>query len=350
MRYPKDLQPGGQIGFPAPSCGNGYEPYLSAFNNGLKNFEKLGYKVNPGPNAYKQDGIGISTIPGDCGKELTDMYLDEANDVLISCAGGELMCEILEYVDFDKIKAANPKWYMGFSDNTNMTYLLATICDTASIYGPCASSFGMEPWHEAIQDALDLLTGKKRIMQSYGLWEKDSFKDETHPLEPYNVTEPLEMKVYDKGELIMDPAATATKIQMEGRLLGGCMDCLVNLLGTEFDHTKGFLEKYEEDGIIWFLEACDLNVFSIRRAMWQMEKAGWFQHVKGFLFGRPANGDFVWTLDRYQAVLKVAAKYNVPVIMDMDIGHMSPMMPLVVGSMAKVELEGNNVNIVMEYS
>ena len=63
-----------------------------------------------------------------------------------------------EYVDFERIKVAEPKWYMGFSDNTNMTYLLATICDTASIYGPCASSFGMEPWHESIQDALDLLT------------------------------------------------------------------------------------------------------------------------------------------------------------------------------------------------
>ena len=349
MRYPKDLQAGGQIGFPAPSCGNGYEPYFSAFNNALKNFTNLGYKVNPGPNAYKQDGIGISTIPEDCGAELTDMYLDEVNDVLISCAGGELMCEILEYVDFEKINATQPKWYMGFSDNTNMTYLLATICDTASIYGPCASSFGMEPWHDSIQDALDLLTGKKRVMHNYDLWEKESVKDEDHPLQPYNVTEPLEMKVYDQGELIMDPAAAQTKVEMEGRLLGGCMDCLVNLLGTEFDHTIDFLEKYKEDGIVWFLEACDLNVFSIRRAMWQMEKAGWFKYVKGFLFGRPANGDFVWTLDRYQAVLKVAAKYNVPVIMDMDIGHMSPMMPLVVGSMVKVELDGNEVSIAMEY-
>lgn len=349
MRYPNDLQPGGQIGFPAPSCGNGYEPYFSAFNNGLENFKKLGYRVNPGPNAYKQDGIGISTIPEDCGAELTDMYLDPANDCLISCAGGELMCEILEYVDFEKIKDAEPKWYMGFSDNTNMTYLLATICDTASIYGPCASSFGMEPWHASIQDALDLLTGEKRIMHSYGLWEKDSVKDELHPLEPYHVTEPLEMKVYDQGKLIMDPAAAGTKVQIKGRLLGGCMDCLVNLLGTEFDHTLEFVEKYKEDGIIWFLEACDLNVFSIRRAMWQMEKAGWFQYVKGFLFGRPANGDFVWTLDRYQAVLKAASKYQVPVIMDMDIGHMSPMMPLVVGSMAKVELDGNAVSIAMEY-
>lgn len=54
-----------------------------------------------------------------------------------------------------------------------------------------------------------------------------------------------------------------------------------------FDKTKDFIERYKEDGIIWFLEACDLNVFSIRRAMWQMEQAGWFEHVKAFLIGRP---------------------------------------------------------------
>ena len=29
-----------------------------------------------------------------------------------------------------------------------------------------------------------------------------------------------------------------------------------------------------------FFESCDLNVFSIRRAMWQMDNAGWFENVK----------------------------------------------------------------------
>ena len=66
------------------------------------------------------------------------------------------------------------------------------------------------------------------------------------------------------------------------------MDCLVNLLGTEFDKVQEFTEKYQDDGIIWFLESCDLNVMSIRRAVWQMKHAGWFSHVKGFLIGRPA--------------------------------------------------------------
>ena len=32
---------------------------------------------------------------------------------------------------------------------------------------------------------------------------------------------------------------------------------------------------------------------------------------------------------------EVAAKKNVPVIMDVDLGHLPPMMPLVVGSMAE---------------
>ena len=53
------------------------------------------------------------------------------------------MCETLDYVDFEKIMQAKPKWYMGFSDNTNFTFLLTTICDVASIYAPCAASFGL---------------------------------------------------------------------------------------------------------------------------------------------------------------------------------------------------------------
>ena len=147
----------------------------------------------------------------------------------------------------------------------------------------------------------------------------------------------------------MNPGEEKTELCVTGRLLGGCMDCLVNLLGTKYDGTAAFCEKYREDGILWMLEACDLNVMGIRRAMWQMEQAGWFKHVKGFLFGRALNSEPMMDLDAYQAVLAVAAKYNVPVIMDLDIGHLSPMMPLVVGSVATVTLRGNHVRVEMEY-
>lgn len=348
MRYPKDLEKGGTIGFLAPSFGCNMEPYKSAFDHSLEKWREMGYGTLLGPNCYAGEGIGISNTPEKCAAEVMEMFESREADVLISCGGGELMCEILEFVDFQRLSEAEPKWFMGYSDNTNLIYPLVTLCDTAAIYAPCAAAFGMEPWHISIQDTYELLTGQKWEVESYPLWEKESLKDEENPLQPYHVTEPLALKVYHEGRLIPDPEAAGTELAVTGRLLGGCMDCLVNLLGTKYDGTADFCERYREDGILWFLEACDLNVMSIRRAMWQMEQAGWFKYVKGFLFGRALNGEPMMGLDAYQAVLAVAAKYQVPVIMDLDIGHVSPSMPLVVGSMTTVTLRGNHVRVEME--
>lgn len=338
MRYAKFLPPKGTLGFVAPSFGCAIEPYYSAFLNAQKNWKKAGYSLDLGPNCYAQKGIGISNTPKACARELTEYYCSSQNDVLISCGGGELMCEILEHLDFERLRAAAPKWYMGYSDNTNFTYLLATLCDTASVYGPCAAAFGMEPLHPSLEDALGLLTGRKLTVSGYDLWEKESLKDEEHPLLPYNVTEPRLIKKFPD-----------TDLTFSGRLLGGCMDCLVNLTGTRFDRTPAFTEKYKDDGILWFLEACDLNVFGIRRAMWQMEQAGWFEHASGFLIGRPlCFGQEMMGLDAYHAVMEVAGRHNVPVVMDLDLGHLAPMMPLITGSIGNVRVKGNDITIDMQ--
>lgn len=349
MRYPAFLKENGTIGFPAPSFGCAAEPYRTAFENAQKKWKNIGYKVDLGPNCYEEKGIGISNTPMECGRELTQYYMSKDNDCLISCGGGELMCEILEYVDFEAIRKAEPKWFMGYSDNTNMTFLLNTLCDTASIYGPCAAAFGMEPWHPSLMDAMELLSGKKKEAVSYEKWEREGIKDEEHPLAPYQCTEELALKIFQPDQTgNMRKQDTAV---MEGRLIGGCMDCLVNLLGTRFDKVKEFVDNYKEDGLIWFLEACDLNVFGVRRAMWQMEQAGWFRNAKGFLIGRPlcCYGQEMMGLDQYSAILPTARKHGIPVIMDIDLGHLPPMMPLVSGSIAKVTAEDNRLKIEMEY-
>ena len=338
MRYPKFLPENGTIGFVAPSYGCNIEPYKTAFESALVTFESMGYHTELGPNCFEGCGIGISNTPQKCGEELQEYYCSESNDILISCGGGELMCEDLPYMDFEKIKKAEPKWYMGYSDNTNMTFLLTTLCDVASVYAPCAAAFGMEPWHPCLQDAFDVLTGEKLTVKGYDLYEQEGLKDEEHPLEPYNVTEPCIRRFYPDGEA-----------EIEGRLIGGCLDVLVLLLGTEYDRVKDFTERYKEDGFIWFLEACDLNPMGIRRALWQMEQAGWLSYVKGFLIGRPlCHGEEFLGMDQYEAVLGILGKYDVPILMDLDIGHIAPMMPLVCGSYAKVKASGNDVIVEME--
>ncbi len=366
MRYPKFLQPNGTITFVAPSFGCAIEPYKSGFLSAQEKWRAQGYRLELGPNCYLAQGVGISNTPDLCGAELTEYYCNTTGDCIISCGGGELMCEILDHVDFDRIREAAPKWYMGYSDNTNMTFLLATLCDVASIYGPCAASFGMEPRHRSIEDAMLLLTGQKLTMRGYEMWEKESLKCEDRPLEPYNLTEQSVIRYLLPGQKTNVPSLMPdiqqsdiqetgagngenVTIDFTGRLLGGCVDCLVNLIGTKYDRVAAFAENYKEDGILWFLEPCDLTLMGIRRAMWQMEHAGWFQNCSGFLIGRPRlcmeSSEF--GIDHYQAVCEVLKKYNVPVLMDVDIGHLPPMIPLICGSMAKVFSDGRTYCVEM---
>ena len=93
---------------------------------------------------------------------------------------------------------------------------------------------------------------------------------ENAPFVGYNLTE-------SRVSSSIPAVAKESRLTMRGRLLGGCMDCLINLLGTSFDHVREFNERYSDDGIIWFLEACDLNVMGMRRAMWQMKMQDGFQ-------------------------------------------------------------------------
>lgn len=375
MKYGKFLPENGTIGFVAPSFGCNIEPYKSAFANAQKVWTDKGYTLSLGPNVYEGCGIGISNTPEKCAQEFNEWYEKDDVDVLISCGGGELMCEILEHVDFEKLCQGKPKWFMGYSDNTNLVFLLATLCDTAAIYGPCAAAFGMEPWHESLKDAMKLLTGMCKKVHNYDKWEKEGLKTEENPLEPYNVTESFQLRVWTEEDnasvrrkeetadrkntkkLIEESKKTesnkksATKpISVKGRLLGGCLDSLATLCGTRFDKVEEFNEKYKEDGVLWFLEACDLNVMGIRRALWQLDAAGWFKNTKGFLIGRPlCYGEEFFGLDQYKAVIDILSKYNVPIIMDLDIGHLPPMMPLVCGSVAEATVEENSITIDMEY-
>lgn len=345
MRYPKFLKNNGTIGFVAPSFGCATEPYLSAFKNAQKKWQAMGYSFDIGKNCYLEQGIGISNTPYECGKELTESYSSKNNDILISCGGGELMCETLEYIDFEKISMSEPKWYMGYSDNTNFIFLSATICDTAAIYAPCASAFGMEPWHSSLNDTMALLTGKSLSFMGYDRWEIESLKSEENPLVPYNATEKSIIHKFEAGQT----EETDKDIALKGRLLGGCMDCLINLIGTKYDKVAEFNKKYKNDGILWFLEACDLNVMSIRRGMWQMKNTGWFDNCSGFIIGRPRIfNEPMMGLDQYRAVVDIISEFNVPILMDADIGHLPPMIPLVCGAKAEVKTVGNEYFVNME--
>ena len=350
MRYPKFLKPGGQIGLIAPSFGCTTQPYRTLFDEAQKQWHEAGYGIVLGPNCYADKGIGKSNTPEACAAEVNDFFLGDKSDVIISCGGGETMCEDLPYIDFDAISLAEPKWFMGYSDNTNLTFTLPVLCDTAAVYGPCAASFGMRERHSCIDDAFGILTGSTLSVHNYDKWELAEAETpegtEPDPLAPYNLTEDFKLRSFIGFDEVRGGARA---IEFSGRLIGGCLDCLSNLVGTPYDRVEQFVARYAADGILWYLEACDLNVMSIRRALWQLDQAGWFEHASGFILGRPRLYTDTWgDFDHVAAAVSILGRHGVPIILDLDIGHLPPAMPIISGAVGHAVTEGNTFTMKYE--
>ncbi len=339
MKKNNFLKKNGKISLVAPSFGCASEPYKTRLDKAIENLKKLGYKIDIGPNCYLAKVNTRSNKASLCAKEIMNAFTSDS-DCIISVGGGETMMEILPYIKFDEIKKMNHKFFVGFSDNTNLTFTLTILSDFMTIYGVCAPSFAFKQEFDN-KDTLDLLTGKIKATKGYpsfNLKRDESFDPVLEPLKEIKYDEPKVLRYHPKN----------TDLNIEGRLLGGCLDCLVNLCGTKFDKTKEYLEKYKNDGFIWFLESCDLNSISIERALFQLKEAGWFKYVKGFIFGRPLHyKEKMFNQDHYRSIRNVINKLKVPYVIDADLGHLSPTMPIVTGAKANVRTE--NGNIFIEY-
>ena len=350
IKIPPFLKKGDTIGIVAPSFGATTEPYISRFNEALKKIKERGYKIKIGECCYKDDGIGISTLPQTAARELENFYLDSEVNAIISCGGGELMCETVGFVDFQKIKNAPPKWFLGYSDNTNFIFPLVTKCNVASLYGQNATGFG-KPWELSEEYAFSILEGKTNFVEGFEFFQNPSLEVE-NPLSPYVFTDKKELKIFvPKNKNLVEISKTPMKnflLTEEGVFLGGCLDCISNLCGTPLDNVKDFIKDKK---IIWFFESCDLNPMEIRRVLWKLKECSWFKTAKAFVFGRPYSAfcQELLGMNQYNAVTGILSDLNVPVIMDADLGHIDPVMPVVIGANSKVKIADENIKIEFEF-
>jgi len=334
MRYPSFLNIGDTIGIIAPSFGVATFPYNERYQSAKKKFIELGYKVKECPSLFTQIGAASNTAKIRA-QEFMDMYLDDEVDFLISAGGGEIMCEILPYLDFELLKKAKPKYVQGFSDNTNITFIMNTMLDTASIYGICAPTFGMEKWSKSIVDAMEIIQGKRLTQDSYPQYVNAERKpDIGHALDGYEYDSDTDIQSLDGKDCVM-----------EGRLVGGCLDVLDLIVGTPFDHFQEFSEKYKDDGIILFIEACELSVMGQYRSYWKMKQCGWLNNVKGIIVGRAYTDEECFGYDVMKALSEMFKEYNIPIVYGLDIGHKPPIWNVISGSYTRIEKVHNKCRI-----
>ena len=335
MIYPQFIKEFDKIYLVAPSFGCTTSPYTERLDSAISFFEKRNYKIKEGINTRKYT-LGASNTKELRAQEINDAFSSDAS-LVASVGGGELMCDIVDYLDFKLIKE-NPKWFMGCSDNTWLTYLLTTICDMASLYAINFPTFGVNNPYQNILDTYSLLTGKTSVIKNYSEYELPGVVKED-PLDGYLLTEKTEIHYKN-----------CKKIKTKGRLLGGCLDILSQIVGTPMDKTKEFVEKYKNDGIIWYIEACDLNAMQIYRALLQMKRAGWFLYTKAILFGRPytAYNRAIYDIDQYNAATLTLGN-DIPMAFDLDFGHVPPNIPIINGALCDIVVKNNSVKMKYEY-
>lgn len=314
MRYPKFLNSKSIIGITAPSAGVGRN--ISDYEKSLANIKRFFTNVIETPNVRVNEEV--SSSPEERAIELNSLLTDKNVEAILCATGGDFLTDMLSYIDYELIRE-NPKWIMGSSDPAIMLYTITTICDIATIYGHNAHSFDSKNLHESQIYALNFLKGNVKAQNSYDKYEKNKSERVDGN---YNLEEKVEW-------------ITNKDFDIQGRIIGGCIDCIKYILGTKYDKTKEFVEKYKNDGFIWYFDIFSMTAEDFYLTLWQMKEAGWFEYTKGVIVGRIKYPQTNTHMTYENALYKIFK--NIPVVYNVDIGHVAPKMTIVNGSIAHIK-------------
>lgn len=322
MRYPEKLKIGDTIGICAPSDGISEPEKIEKLNIAIKNLEKMGYKILE-TESVRNSIRGKSNTAKKRAQEFMALWENERVKLILYAGGGDFLMEMLDQLDFEKLKTMPPKWTQGFSDITHLSFLLNTICDIPSMYCESIKDYAMDPLYPNLVDAFKLMQGENSIQKSF---PKHADGKEDNSDYSYCLTIPTKWENLKKEKEII----------IQGRAIGGCLDCVDTLIGTEYDYVKEYIQKYKQDGMIWFLEAYEMNTPLLQRILWKMKHAGYFEHSKGIIFGRPFIMREDYGLTQNQAIRDAIGDLQIPIITKADIGHVPPQLAITQGAILKI--------------
>ncbi|MCR3956128.1 MAG: LD-carboxypeptidase [Gudongella sp.] len=335
IRYPF-LKEETTIGVTAPSSGVKPEMH-ELLKDAIKSMEKKGYKVVCGETPWNQ--IKATSAPARVrADEFNKMMEDDSIGLIIPPWGGELLMEIFEYLDFDKIKQ---KWVMGYSDTSLLLLAITLKTGIATAHGTNLIDLRGEYSDATTEKWQEVLTTKVNgsvLQHSSPMYQREWDFENPSP------------HIFHLNEKTCWKSTQGRKVEMKGRLLGGCVDTIRHIIGTTYGDVQGFLEAHiKGDSIIWFLENCDLSTTDLRRTLVQMKLAGWFDDCKGIMFGRSSANE---TVDDYTAediYNQLSKELNIPIVYDIDCGHVPPQITFINGAYAQVEVENGRGSVLQEF-
>ena len=300
MKEIRYLQENDLIGSTALTSGTGNE--IDSMNNAINNVKKH-YNLLVTDNIWGNDLTSSSKETKI--KEL-NYLLEKDIKALIIARGGELLYETLDDINYQKIIDKNIL-VEGYSDPTSLLYILTTNYDYKTIYGFNLKSYDENEEEQYYKDNLSILNGKK-----------------------------IELSSYDNDSI------SKKDFKTNGILLGGCIEVLKDLIGTKYDKTKEFIEKYKDEGIIWYFDPFNMDSASLYRTLLQFKRAGYFKYTNTILIGkiRYPQEEIYMT---YKEAIERSLLEIENIVIDTNIGHIKPCFTLINGNKYEVEYKENKL-------
>lgn len=330
LRFPRPLRPGDRIGVTSPSAGaSGDAATRIAFC--VDWLRDRGYDVEVGEC---MDGTGLTSAPAvQRAAELTRMLADPTIACVVPPWGGETAIDLVDLIDWDVLADAEPTWLVGYSDMSTVLVPVTTRLGWATVHGdnladtPYAVPDGLLHWLDLVGGDGPFVQRDSGLVADWVRFEKDPRATQwTH--------------VGDGTWAVLDSGGTRRdSVDVTGRLVGGCIETIAHLAGTPYGDVRAWAESLGEPTIV-YLEACEEHAVNICRYLHSLRLAGWFDHASAVLLGRTSAPDHPQLTQR-EAVVDALGRLDLPIVVDLEIGHVPPHLPLVNGALARIVVDGD---------
>lgn len=294
--FPKSLKKGDKIAIISPA-GSVEAPQLE---KGIKMISDKGYTPVLGKHLYTKyhNGYNYAGTEQERTEDLNWALNDPEISAIWASRGGYGCQHLVQNINLKEF-SKNPKWYIGYSDNTVIqSFLLKK--GFASIHGQTikTSSFGVAD--EGYSLIFDILEGN-------------------------NIVYELPKTQFNKNG------------KAEGELVGGNLALIYALLGTPYSFD--FKDK------VLFIEDIGENFYALDRMLMSLELAGIFKKIKGLIIGgmtnmgdEKENKDYENSFDTfaYEIINQRINKYDFPTVFAFPNGHIFDNLPLIIGGNVKI--------------
>ena len=339
MIYPAYLKKGDTIGVTATSSGLRGTVDERLLENAIANLKEAGYLVVATKNVYHQSEKLVSASAEERAKQFYELYCSPEVKHIVAASGGEFLMEILPWLEKYHLEEKEPKWVQGFSDTSLLLFYLTTKYHIATVHGTNFGGYGRKEIIASFRQPLFMAsTSDESMQESFDMYEATPINwEEGKEFELPRLDTKVEYKnLYGNAP-----------VKISGRLIGGCLDVLKTIIGTPYDYAKEFCSQFSE-GMIWYLENCEMNVCDFYRTLWQMREAGWFANSNGFLIGRTRSKEEVHGFTYEDALHQAFDALQVPVIYDIDVGHTQLQWTIMNGSYAEFEYANGKGSILQK--